>query len=44
MNIPVDGIIINAEGILMSEAAMTGESEQMKKEPLEICLERQKEK
>ena len=32
MNIPVDGIIVKATGILMNESAMTGESEEINKD------------
>jgi magnesium-transporting ATPase (P-type) len=35
--VPVDGIIIEGHGVLCDESAMTGESEQMKKESLEVC-------
>ena len=44
MNIPVDGIIIKASGVLCSEAAMTGESDEMKKETLDMCHLRMEEK
>jgi P-type E1-E2 ATPase len=44
MNIPVDGIILKCSGVLCSEAAMTGESEEMKKESFENCLIRKSEK
>lgn len=40
MNIPVDGIILKCSGVMCSEAAMTGESDEMKKEALEHCLQR----
>lgn len=44
MNIPVDGVVIKASGVLCSEAAMTGESDEMRKESLENCLIRIEEK
>ena len=34
MNIPVDGIIIKASGIACNESAMTGETEELKKDTL----------
>ena len=44
MNIPVDGIILNAKGVTCNEAAMTGESDDLKKDTLESCKLRQEEK
>lgn len=44
MNIPVDGILIIGSGVTVSEAAMTGESDELKKESLEGCLLRREEK
>jgi magnesium-transporting ATPase (P-type) len=38
MNIPVDGILIWGSGVLTNEAAITGESIELKKESLEHCL------
>jgi P-type E1-E2 ATPase len=38
MNIPVDGIVLKGSGILTNESAMTGETKEIKKEPIEICL------
>jgi magnesium-transporting ATPase (P-type) len=35
MNIPVDGILIQGSGVTVSEAAMTGESDELKKEVME---------
>ena len=32
MNIPVDGIIIRSSGVQSNESAMTGESDELKKE------------
>lgn len=37
MNIPVDGIIIHGSGVSVNESAMTGESDELKKESLENC-------
>ena len=44
MNIPVDGVIIHGSGVSVSEAAMTGESDELKKENLEVCKMRREEK
>ena len=44
MNIPVDGIILKCSGVMCGEAAMTGESDEMKKESLENCIIRKQEK
>ena len=35
--IPVDGICVKSNQILPNEAAMTGESDERRKEPLEVC-------
>jgi len=43
-NIPVDGIILDASGVSCTEAAMTGESDELKKDVLEVCLQRREEK
>jgi P-type E1-E2 ATPase len=37
MNIPVDGIILRSSGVQCNEAAMTGESDELKKENMENC-------
>jgi magnesium-transporting ATPase (P-type) len=42
--VPVDGVILEGYGVLTDESAMTGESDQMKKESLEICKQRLEEK
>jgi P-type E1-E2 ATPase len=34
MDVPVDGIAIMASGVLANESAMTGESDELKKETL----------
>jgi magnesium-transporting ATPase (P-type) len=44
MNIPVDGIIIRSSGVQCNEAAMTGESDELKKDALENCKLREQEK
>lgn len=44
MNIPVDGIIYHSSGVAISEAAMTGESDEMKKDSLEKCFLKREEK
>ena len=44
MDIPVDGIVIRSSGVLANESAMTGESDELKKEPLDVCLEKYREK
>jgi Ca2+ transporting ATPase len=44
MNIPVDGVCIKASGVQTNEAAMTGESDELKKDSLETCLLRKEEK
>ena len=40
MNIPVDGIALEYMGVTCNESAMTGESDELKKESLENCLQR----
>lgn len=44
MNIPVDGIILRSSGVQCNESAMTGESDELKKENLDNCKSRQEEK
>lgn len=44
MNIPVDGIIIRSSGVQCNEAAMTGESDELKKDSLDHCYAVQQEK
>ena len=44
MDVPVDGVVIMASGVLANESAMTGESDELKKEALKFCQERRKEK
>lgn len=38
MDVPVDGLIVKASGIMSNESAMTGESDELKKEALDACL------
>jgi len=42
--IPVDGLVINSSQLQTNEAAMTGESDERRKEPLNVCLERRNER
>lgn len=44
MNIPVDGVLIYGSGVTVSEAAMTGESDELKKDNIEGCKLRREEK
>lgn len=44
MNIPVDGVIVKGSGVQCNESAMTGESDELKKESLENCHLRREEK
>jgi len=44
MDIPIDGVIFHASGVQVSEAAMTGESDEMKKDSLEKCFLKKDEK
>ena len=37
MNVPVDGIIIKSSGVMSNESAMTGESDELKKDTFENC-------
>ena len=41
MNIPVDGIVIRSSGVQCNEAAMTGESDELKKDSPDNCKARQ---
>jgi len=38
MSIPVDGILIWGSGVTCDEAAMTGESDEMHKEVISVCI------
>ena len=44
MDIPVDGVVVQASGVLANESAMTGESDELKKEALSFCQARRQEK
>jgi magnesium-transporting ATPase (P-type) len=44
MNIPVDGVLFKASGVQCNESAMTGEPDELKKEPLDLCYLRREEK
>jgi len=44
MNIPVDGIVLRGSGVQCNEAAMTGESDELKKDNMDNCDRRQEEK
>jgi len=44
MDVPVDGLIVKASGIMSNESAMTGESDELKKEALDACLAKLQEK
>ena len=44
MNVPVDGIALECMGVTCNESAMTGESDELKKDSLENCLLRKEEK
>jgi Ca2+ transporting ATPase len=43
MNIPVDGVILEATGVMCDESAMTGESDHLPKDTVDKCLFRQRE-
>lgn len=43
MNVPVDGVVLEATGVMSDESAMTGESDHLPKETLAKCLQRQAE-
>jgi len=44
MDIPVDGLVIKCSGVMANEAAMTGESDELKKEPFDFCMAKLEEK
>ena len=44
MDIPVDGLILRSSGVLVNESAMTGESDELKKDSFEACNSKLKEK
>jgi len=35
MNIPVDGVVLDGAGVSVNESAMTGESDELKKDNME---------
>ena len=41
MNIPVDGVIYKAYGVTCDESYLTGETDEVKKDMLEVCKLRQ---
>ena len=43
MKIPVDGICLEANELKCDESAMTGESDHLKKDTVEICLKKSEE-
>jgi magnesium-transporting ATPase (P-type) len=42
--IPVDGLLIAGNQVTTNEAAMTGESDERRKEPIEVCMQRRAER
>lgn len=44
MDVPVDGIILRSSGVLSNESAMTGESDELKKESYDLCMKKFREK
>jgi magnesium-transporting ATPase (P-type) len=44
MDVPVDGLIVKSSGVLANESAMTGESDELKKESISLCMEKYQEK
>jgi magnesium-transporting ATPase (P-type) len=44
MDVPVDGLVIEATGVLANESAMTGESDEMKKNTFVSCMQKLREK
>lgn len=41
MDVPVDGVCVEANGVLADESSLTGESDHLQKETVAKCLERQ---
>ena len=41
MDIPVDGIVVEGNGVLADESSLTGESDHLPKEVVAKCLSRQ---
>ena len=44
MAIPVDGLVLEAQGLSADESAMTGESDEIKKDTFDACFAKQEEK
>jgi magnesium-transporting ATPase (P-type) len=44
MDIPVDGVVLTASGVLVNESKVTGESDELKKEPYESCMAKRRKK
>jgi magnesium-transporting ATPase (P-type) len=44
MLIPVDGVVLSCNQLMTNEAAMTGESDERRKEKVDVCQERLREK
>lgn len=44
MDVPVDGLVVKSSGVLANESAMTGESDELKKEAFAQCMNRLREK
>lgn len=44
MDVPVDGLVVRSSGVMANESAMTGESDELKKESIEFCLKKLAEK
>ena len=44
MNIPVDGVVLHSSGVQCNESAMTGESDELKKDTYDNCMLRKEEK
>lgn len=42
MGIPVDGIVLEAKGVMVDESAMTGESDHLPRDSYDACLAKQK--
>ena len=40
MDVPVDGICLEANGVLADESSLTGESDHLQKETIDKCIER----
>jgi P-type E1-E2 ATPase len=43
MDIPVDGVVLEASGVLSDESALTGESDHLPKETVDKCMQRKSE-